>query len=69
MINSLYFDLIFIINIINIITHGLVAQLGERLVRNEEVASSILVRSTKFNRNCTYLNQIIPIRPKPSILK
>ena len=47
-----YFDLIFIIIVINIITHGPVAQLGERLVRNEEVASSILVRSTRIVSNC-----------------
>ena len=29
--------------------YGAVAQLGERLVRNEEVASSILVSSTKLD--------------------
>ncbi len=34
-------------------SHGVVAQLGERRVRNAEVGSSILLHSTKILTNCS----------------
>ena len=39
------------VNILKVATRGRVAQLGERIVRNDEVAGSIPVSSTKFFPN------------------
>jgi hypothetical protein len=38
---------------LKVATRGRVAQLGERIVRNDEVAGSIPVSSTKFTRSPT----------------
>jgi hypothetical protein len=40
-------------NILKVATRGRVAQLGERIVRNDEVAGSIPVSSTKSCHNLT----------------
>jgi hypothetical protein len=36
---------------LDLATHGVVAQLGERIVRNDEVAGSTPVNSTRFTKH------------------
>jgi hypothetical protein len=51
-----------------VVSSGDVAQLGERLVRNEEVTGSIPVISTIFEKQNTYEYQLGGRRPVPARL-